>query len=47
MGWGSYDAVLYAIALSNRPDASHTLHMIEEADHNFIGVRDEKCSDVP
>ncbi|KAF4577417.1 hypothetical protein EYR36_005405 [Pleurotus pulmonarius] len=36
-----YDAVIYARALSNRTPGTHTLHLMEDADHNFTGRQDE------
>jgi len=36
-----YESVLHARALSNRSPGTHTLHLIEDADHNFIGRQDE------
>ncbi|KAG9047671.1 hypothetical protein FS837_001747 [Tulasnella sp. UAMH 9824] len=36
-----FDAMIYARAFSNRPTATHTLHYVEGADHNFIGHYDE------
>ncbi|KAG8908627.1 hypothetical protein FRB99_004915 [Tulasnella sp. 403] len=36
-----FDAIIYARAFSGRPYATHTLHLIEEADHNFFGHYDE------
>jgi len=36
-----YDALIYASALSNRSPGTHTLHFMEDADHNFTGRRDE------
>ncbi|KAG8861395.1 protein translocase subunit [Tulasnella sp. 330] len=36
-----YDGLLYAQGLSGRSGGSHTLHLIEEADHNFVGFHDE------
>ncbi|KZT39512.1 hypothetical protein SISSUDRAFT_1045541 [Sistotremastrum suecicum HHB10207 ss-3] len=32
-----YDAIIYARVYSSRSPGTHTLHMIEGADHNFIG----------
>ncbi|KAJ6602228.1 ectomycorrhiza-regulated esterase [Mycena sp. CBHHK59/15] len=37
----SYDALIYARALSTRSPGTHTLHMVEDADHNFVGRQDE------
>ncbi|KAG7444200.1 ectomycorrhiza-regulated esterase [Guyanagaster necrorhizus] len=36
-----YEAVIYARALSNRDPGTHSLHLMEDADHNFIGRQDE------
>ncbi|KAG8928130.1 hypothetical protein FRC00_001856, partial [Tulasnella sp. 408] len=36
-----FDAMIYARAFSNRPTATHTLHYVEGADHNFIGHYEE------
>jgi len=36
-----YDALIYARALSNRSPGIHTLHLMENADHNFTGRRDD------
>jgi len=36
-----YDAIIYARALSTRNPGTHTLHLVEEANHNFIGKYDE------
>jgi len=36
-----YDALIYACALSSRSPGTHTLHLMEGADHNFTGRRDE------
>ncbi|KAJ7465127.1 Alpha/Beta hydrolase protein [Mycena latifolia] len=36
-----YDALIYARALSTRYPGTHTLHMVEDADHNFTGRQDE------
>ncbi|KZT39506.1 hypothetical protein SISSUDRAFT_1020123 [Sistotremastrum suecicum HHB10207 ss-3] len=36
-----YDAIIYARALSNRAPGTHTLQLIEEADHNFRGFQNE------
>ncbi|KAJ7644471.1 Alpha/Beta hydrolase protein [Roridomyces roridus] len=36
-----YDALIYARALGNRSPGTHTLHMLEDADHNFTGRQDE------
>jgi hypothetical protein len=32
--------MIYARALGSRHPGTHNLHIIEEADHNFTGVRD-------
>ena len=37
----SYDALIYARALSSRSPGTHTLHLVEHADHNFTGRRDD------
>ncbi|KAF7971281.1 hypothetical protein HWV62_21528 [Athelia sp. TMB] len=36
-----YDSILHARALSNRSPGTHTLHLVEDADHNFTGRQDE------
>ncbi|KAJ7166450.1 Alpha/Beta hydrolase protein [Mycena crocata] len=36
-----FDAIVYARALSTRSPGTHTLHMVEEADHNFTGRQDQ------
>ncbi|KAF8574331.1 ectomycorrhiza-regulated esterase [Ramaria rubella] len=36
-----YDGIIYARALSTRNPGTHTLHMVEGANHNFIGKYDE------
>ncbi|KAF8817145.1 ectomycorrhiza-regulated esterase [Phlegmacium glaucopus] len=36
-----YDALIYARALSSRSPGTHTLHFMEDADHNFTGRRDD------
>ncbi|KIJ54913.1 hypothetical protein M422DRAFT_24793 [Sphaerobolus stellatus SS14] len=36
-----YDAILYARALSARKPGTHTLHMVEDGNHNFTGKYDE------
>ncbi|KAF9468668.1 Alpha/Beta hydrolase protein [Collybia nuda] len=36
-----YDAVIYARALGQRTPGTHTLNLIEDADHNFTGRQDE------
>lgn len=33
-----YDAVIYSRALGARTPGTHSLHLIEEADHNFTNV---------
>ncbi|KDR82423.1 hypothetical protein GALMADRAFT_237733 [Galerina marginata CBS 339.88] len=35
-----YDALIYASALSDRSPGTHTLHLMENADHNFTGLQD-------
>jgi len=37
----SYDALIYARALSSRSPGTHTLHLMEDGDHNFTGRRDD------
>lgn len=37
----SYDAVIYARAFSGRMPGTHTLNLMEDADHNFTGRQDE------
>ncbi|KAK0459971.1 Alpha/Beta hydrolase protein [Desarmillaria tabescens] len=41
-----YDAVIYARALSNRDPGTHSLHLMEHADHNFVGRRDEVVATI-
>ncbi|KAK0201542.1 Alpha/Beta hydrolase protein [Desarmillaria ectypa] len=41
-----YDAVIYARALSNRDPGTHSLHLMEHADHNFIGRQDEVVATI-
>ncbi|KAF9453161.1 alpha/beta-hydrolase [Macrolepiota fuliginosa MF-IS2] len=36
-----YDAVIYARALSRRSPGTHTLHLMEDADHNFTKRQDD------
>ncbi|KAH9480227.1 hypothetical protein JR316_0006825 [Psilocybe cubensis] len=36
-----YDAMIYASALSDRSPGTHTLHLMEDADHNFTGRQDD------
>jgi len=36
-----YDALIYACALSNRSPGTHTLNLMEDADHIFTGRHDE------
>ncbi|KAJ7366358.1 Alpha/Beta hydrolase protein [Mycena albidolilacea] len=36
-----YDAHIYARALGARSPGTHTLHMVEDADHNFTGRQDQ------
>jgi len=36
-----YDAVIYARALGARSPGTHTLHLVDDADHNFTGRQDE------
>lgn len=40
------DALIYAKALSTRMPGTHSLHMIEGADHNFIGHHEEVVGSV-
>lgn len=35
------EAMILARAFSNRPNATHTLHFVEKADHSFVGHYDE------
>lgn len=37
----TYDAVIYSRALGSRTPGTHSLHLIEEADHNFTNRQDE------
>ena len=39
MQWVRYDATIYARALGARSPGTHNLAYVEEADHNFTGVR--------
>jgi len=41
-----YDALIYTRALSVRTPGTHTLHLIEGADHNFTGHRDEVVDSI-
>lgn len=43
---GRTDALIYAKALSARTPGTHSLHMIESADHNFIGHHEEIIGSV-
>lgn len=36
-----YDALIYASALAERSPGTHTLHFMEDADHNFTGRQDD------
>jgi len=36
-----FDATIYARALGNRTAGTHSLHYMEDADHNFTGRQDE------
>ncbi|KAF8192177.1 ectomycorrhiza-regulated esterase [Pholiota molesta] len=36
-----FDALIYARALGNRSPGTHTLHLMEDADHNFTGRQDD------
>ena len=38
VGSDRYDALIYARIYGSRQKGTHTLHMIEEADHNFTKV---------
>lgn len=33
-----YDAIIYARIFGARTPGTHHLHLVEDADHNFIGV---------
>jgi len=35
---GRYDAVIYSRVFGSRAPGTHSLHLIEEADHNFTNV---------
>ncbi|KAF9046375.1 ectomycorrhiza-regulated esterase [Panaeolus papilionaceus] len=39
-----YDALIYASALGTRSPGTHTLHLMEDADHNFTGKQDDVVS---
>ncbi|KAF8517416.1 Alpha/Beta hydrolase protein [Hysterangium stoloniferum] len=41
-----YDAIIYARVLSTRHPGTHTLHMVEDANHNFVGKHDEVNSTI-
>ncbi|KAF9019943.1 alpha/beta-hydrolase [Hymenopellis radicata] len=36
-----YDAIIYSKALSRRRPGTHSLHLVEDADHNFTNRQDE------
>jgi len=40
------DALIYAKALSNRSSGTHALHLMEGADHNFVGHQDELLGSI-
>ncbi|GBE84908.1 ectomycorrhiza-regulated esterase [Sparassis latifolia] len=39
-----YDAIIYAQAYGGRTPGTHTLHLVERADHNFTGLSEEVVS---
>jgi len=41
-----YDALIYARALADRCPGTHSLHLVEDADHNFTGHRDETVDTI-
>ncbi|PFH54047.1 hypothetical protein AMATHDRAFT_73061 [Amanita thiersii Skay4041] len=41
-----FDALIYAKVLSARPAGTHSLHLMEGADHNFIGHHDEVVDSI-
>ncbi|KAK0213520.1 Alpha/Beta hydrolase protein [Armillaria fumosa] len=41
-----YDAVIYARALSSRNPGTHSLHLMENAGHNFTGRHDEVVATI-
>jgi len=41
-----YDALIYARALSHRIPGTHTLHLMENADHNYTGRQDEVVDSI-
>jgi alpha/beta superfamily hydrolase len=43
---GRADALIYAKALSTRTPGTHSLHLIEGADHNFMGHHEEIIGSV-
>lgn len=45
-GLNSYDALIYGHALSHRPRGTHTLHLMENAGHNYIGHHDEVVDSI-
>ena len=46
--WSQYrtDALIYAKALSHRSSGTHALHLMEGADHIFVGHRDELLGSI-
>ena len=42
----SYDALIYARALSDRAPGTHSLHFVENADHIFTGQQDDIVGSV-
>lgn len=38
--------MILARAFSNRPNATHTLHFVEKADHSFVGVSGISAYDI-
>jgi hypothetical protein len=41
-----YDALIYARALSHRNPGTHTLHLMENADHNYTGRQDDVVDSI-
>ncbi|KAF9005473.1 hypothetical protein BDQ17DRAFT_1399159 [Cyathus striatus] len=41
-----YDALIYSRALGTRVPGTHTLHLMEDADHNFTGRQDEVVDNI-
>lgn len=41
-----FDATIYARALGTRTPGTHTLYMVEDADHNFTGVHDHVVATI-